>query len=110
MTDKQQPYAIIESGSKQYIVRVGDIIDVELVPLDKDSTFECRQVLFFNNGEKGQIGKPHVANALVRGVVVDDVRGPKVIAYKYKKRKKLRLKHGHRQDYKRIRITELSAK
>lgn len=105
---ENQPYAVIASGGKQYIVKVGDVIDVELISSENEA-FECRDVLFYSDGAKGKVGKPLVAKAVVRGVVMGEVRGPKVIAYKYKKRKKLRLKKGHRQDYTRIRITELVA-
>lgn len=106
---EQQPYAVIQSGSKQYMVQVGDLIDVDC--LGDEKGFECSQVLFYTDGaKKSQAGKPHLAKACVRGEVIGEVRGPKVIAYKYKKRKKCRRKVGHRQYYSRVRITELAIK
>ena len=98
-------YAIIKSGGKQYRVKSGDIIDVELV--NKDKPFECKEVLFYWNGKKAEMGSPILSKASVKGEILREVRGPKVIAYKYKKRKKFRRKVGHRQDYSRIKITEL---
>lgn len=105
--NKESSYAVIQSGGKQYRVSVGDIIDVETLGLAAKSSFECKEVLLHSDGEKKSVGKPLIANALVLGEVVGEVRGPKVIAYKYKKRKKYRRKVGHRQDYTRIKITEL---
>lgn len=102
----ETPYAVIQSGSKQYWVKVGDIIDVEILP-EMKGAFECREVLFYSDGKKCEIGKPHLASASVLGEVLGEVKGPKVIAYKYKKRKKLRHKVGHRQTYHRVKITEL---
>lgn len=102
------PYAVIESGSKQYIVRVGAIIDLELLPLAKSASFESRNVLFFTDGNQISVGKPHLSDVVVRGEVLTEARGPKVISYKYKKRKKYRRKVGHRQTYTRVRITELT--
>lgn len=105
--EEKHPYAVIASGGKQYIVKVGDIIDLERVPLEEKATFECREVLFYTDGNNAQMGQK-LSKAIVRGEVINEVRGPKVIAYKYKKRKKYRLKHGHRQTYTRVRITELA--
>lgn len=99
-------YAIIKTGGKQYIVRSGDVIDVEL--LHTTGNVEFKEVLLFNDGKQSKVGAPFVANAIVKGEVVDEVRGPKVISYKYKKRKNYRRKVGHRQHYTRVKITELT--
>jgi len=101
-------YAIIRSGSKQYRVKPGDVIDVELLDAEKKGNIEFKDILFYTDGSQGKVGAKALANALVKGEVLDLVRGPKVIAYKYKKRKKYRRKVGHRQHYTRVRITELA--
>ncbi len=100
-------YAIIESGSKQYRVEEGDIIDVELLEAGKDGKVELKNVLFLQKESSVKIGSPFVKNSVVHAELVGEVRGPKVVAYKYKKRKGYRRKVGHRQDYLRIKITAI---
>ncbi len=101
-------YAIIQTGSKQYRVKAGDVIDVELLDAEKSGNIEFAEVLLFHDGKVAQIGAPTVSNVVVRGEVLDQVRGPKVIAYKYKKRKGYHRKVGHRQNYTRVKITEFA--
>jgi len=100
-------YAIIKTGSKQYRVSAGDVIDVELLEGEKNSKIEFSEVLFLSDANQAQVGAPTIAGATVVGEVIDQVRGPKVIAYKYKKRKNYRRKVGHRQNYTRVKITEV---
>lgn len=104
-----EPYAIIQTGSKQYEVRQGDIIDVELldnVSQDQEVVFE--NVLFTFDGSRASVGTPVVANALVKGTLLGEVRGEKVVAYKYKRRKNYHRKTGHRQNYLRVKISSLT--
>lgn len=101
-------YAIIKAGSKQYRVSPGDVIDIELLEGEKGSQIELKDVLYSMSDKGSKVGAPFVAGAVVRAEVVDQVRGPKVIAYKYKQRKRsTRRKVGHRQNYTRIKITEV---
>ncbi len=101
-------YAIIQSGGKQYRVSAGDVIDVELLSGEKGSKVRFEDVLFHQNENGSKIGSPALADVVVHGEVIDFVRGPKIIAYKYKKRKRsTRRKVGHRQDYARVKITEV---
>lgn len=102
-------YAIIKTGGKQYRVSKGDVIDVELLGVEKDGKVAFSDVLLVHDGKKAKIGTPNVKGATINGIVVDEVRGPKVISYKYKKRKNYRRKVGHRQDYTRVKITEFAA-
>lgn len=101
-------YAIIETGGKQYRVEKGDVIDVELLEV-KEGKVEFNQVVFVHNDTSPKVGCPHVAKSIVRGELVGEVRGPKVLAFKYKRRKGIRSKIGHRQDYSRVKITEIVA-
>lgn len=106
MTEK---YAIIKTGSKQYRVKAGDVIDVELLSdAEPKKSIDFTDVLLFHDGKEAKLGAPTVANAIVKGEVMDQVRGPKVVAYKYKKRKNYRRKVGHRQNYTRVKITEFA--
>jgi large subunit ribosomal protein L21 len=102
-------YAIIKTGNKQYRVKAGDVIDVELLNAEKNGKIEFTDVLLFHDGKEAKVGAPAVSNIVVRGEVLDLVRGPKTIAYKYKKRKNYRRKVGHRQNYTRIKITEFAS-
>lgn len=102
-------YAIIETGGKQYRVETGDIIDVELLEPVSDGKVEFKHVLFINNGSAVKIGSPHIAKSQVVGELIQEVKGPKVIAFKYKRRKGIRRKVGHRQRYSRVKITDIVA-
>jgi len=100
-------YAIIETGGKQYRVEEGDVIDVELLGIEKNGKVEFKNVLLLNTGSAAKVGKPHVDGCIVHGELMQEVRGPKVISFKYKKRKNYRRKVGHRQNYSRVKITEI---
>ena len=100
-------YAIIATGSKQYKVKEGDVIDVEL--LSQTGNIEFKNIILLNNGNENIVGAPYVQNATVSGEAVDTVKGPKVIAYKYKKRQNYRRKVGHRQKYTRVKITGIKS-
>ncbi|OGN61754.1 MAG: 50S ribosomal protein L21 [Chlamydiae bacterium RIFCSPHIGHO2_12_FULL_27_8] len=99
-------YAIIQTGSKQFKVEEGNIIDVELLDLPEGKV-EFKEVLLFNDGSKITIGDPIVKNCIVSADIIEEIKGPKVITYKYKKRKNFRKKKGHRQQYTKVKITEI---
>lgn len=101
-------YAIIETGGKQYRVEKDDVIDVELLENEKGGKIVFKNVLFLNNGSASKVGTPYVSKSSVTGELVDQVKGPKVIAFKYKRRKGIRRKVGHRQKYSRVKITEIA--
>lgn len=102
-------FAIIEAGGKQYRVQRGDVIDVERREVEgkkvRKVTFE--RVLMVTGEGGTRVGDPVLGGARVTGVLVDEVRGPKVIVFKQKKRKGYRRKNGHRQDLMRIRIQDI---
>ncbi|WP_375793597.1 50S ribosomal protein L21 [Chlamydia sp. 12-01] len=102
-------YAIIQTGSKQYQVTEGDVIDVELLDGISEEQQEVvfDQVLFTFDGSKVSLGTPTVKNAVVKGQLLSRVRGEKVVAYKYKRRKNYHRKIGHRQNYLRVKISNL---
>jgi large subunit ribosomal protein L21 len=102
-------YAIIESGGKQYRVEKGDTIDIELLDSPKNGKVEFKNVLFIHNGSAVKVGTPIVAKGVVHGELLQEVRGPKVISFKYKKRKNIRKKVGHRQRYSRVKIMDIVA-
>lgn len=102
-------YAIIETGGKQYKVKKGDVIDIELLNDTEKKQFAFDQVLFINDGATVKIGQPRVTAYKVIGEIIDQVKGPKVVAYKYKQRKNYRRKVGHRQSYSRVKIVDITS-
>ncbi len=102
-------YAIVATGGKQFRVEKGDIIDIELLETEEGKNFNFSDILFFHDGKSGFVGLPKLEKFTVTGEIIGDSTGPKVIAYKYKRRKNYRRKVGHRQKYSRVKITELKA-
>ncbi|MCH1429208.1 MAG: 50S ribosomal protein L21 [Chlamydiales bacterium] len=107
MTEKKS-YVIIETGGKQYRVTQGDVIDVELLEGAKDDNIEFEKILFFSDGKDVKVGAPYLDKSSVKAVILDEVKGPKVYAFKYKRRKSCHRKVGHRQKYSRVQINEIS--
>ena len=102
-------YAIISDRSNQATVRVGDEILCDLMgDAERGSTITFDEVLLVG-GEGGvKIGKPTVAGAKVTGEVVGLHRGEKLVVFRFKRRKNIRVKRGHRQSYTRVRITDIT--
>ncbi len=100
-------YAIIQTGGKQYRVAEGDLIDVEKLDVEagKDAQLE---VLMFADGDKVQVGSPLLAGAAVTAEVVDQFKGDKVIAFKFKRRKGYHRTVGHRRLLTRLKIKSIS--
>ncbi len=100
-------YAIVQTGGKQYRVAEGDLIDVEKLNVEagRDTTLE---VLFFADGDKVSLGSPLLAGASVTAEVVDQHKGEKVIAYKYKRRKGYHRTVGHRRQLTKLKIKTIS--
>ncbi len=100
-------YAIIETGGKQYRVEEGDELDVEL--LETDTNFKFEKVLLVHDGKGAKIGAPYLNTCAVHAEVIGETKGPKVIAFKYKRCKNYRRLVGHRQKYSRVKITKIAA-
>ncbi len=97
-------YAIVETGGKQYKVRVGQTLDVELLDANAGDTVELGRVLVVSGDEGVQVGTPVLESAKVSATVVDHVRGPKLTIFHYRPKQRYRVKTGHRQDYTRVKI------
>jgi large subunit ribosomal protein L21 len=104
---KKDMYAIIRSGGKQYRVKKGSVIDVELLKDSLGSEVEFKDLLFVHNGDNALVGGPHVSGYVVKGEHVEVVSGPKVTSVKYIPGNHRR-KFGHRQHYSRVKITEVA--
>ena len=84
------------------------MIDVELLKEEAAGKVAFDHVLFLSDLSEVKIGSPYVEGGIVRGEVLQEIKGPKTLAYKYKKRKGYRKKKGHRQRYLKVKITEIS--
>jgi len=101
-------YAIIQTGGKQYRVEKGDIIDVELLGETPEKSVEFKEIIILNDGKETKVGLPSIEKCTVKGEILAETLGPKVIAYKYKRRKNYHRKRGHRQKYSRVKITDIA--
>ncbi len=102
-------YAVIKTGGKQYRVAENDVLEVEKLDGEAGTTIEFTEVLMVGEGEDVKVGKPMIAGAKVTAELVGQTRGPKLIAFKKRRRKNSRRKKGHRQDLTKVRITGIMA-
>ena len=102
---KSPMYAVIQTGGKQYKVAVGDVIHVEKLntEIGEETAFDCLMV----GGDNPRVGNPVVEGAVCRAAVRAQVKGRKITVYKYKAKKNVRRKLGHRQPYTRLEITAI---
>jgi large subunit ribosomal protein L21 len=103
-------YAIIQSGGRQFRVQTGDVIDVELLDVEAGQQTVFEEVLLAADDAGVKIGEPLLKGAKVTAEVVEDVRkAPKVVSYKFKRRKGYHRTVGHRQKHTRVKIGEIKA-
>ena len=102
-------YAVLKTGGKQYRVAEGDVLFVEKLTAEVDSTVELTEILAVSNGETLTVGKPMVEGAKVVAKVVSQGKAKKVIVFKYKRKKDYRKKNGHRQPYTKLLIEKIEA-
>jgi len=100
-------YAVIEVGAKQYVVKKDDIIEVEKQDVGEDEEIILNKVLLVSKDKKVEIGQPYLKDALVRAVVLKQLRAKKVVSFKYRRRKSSHWKKGHRQQLTRLKIKEI---
>lgn len=101
-------YAIFEDGGKQYKVKEGDALLVERRDLAEGQTeITFSDVLMLGEGADAVIGMPHVAGASVTARVTDELKTPKVVTIKHRRRKGYKLKRGHRQTMLRVEIAAI---
>ena len=102
-------YAVIQTGGKQYRVSEGDVIEVEKLDVEAGADAKFEQVLLVSDGAGISIGSPLVSGAAVTAEVVEQTKAPKVIAFKYKRRKGYHRTVGHRRQITRLKIKTISA-
>jgi large subunit ribosomal protein L21 len=99
-------FAVFKTGGKQYRVAAEDLLQVDKIKGERGEIVEFGEVLVVG-GDSIMLGAPTVAGATVAAEVVDQGRGPKIIAFKKRRRKNSRRKRGHRQEFTLLRITEI---
>ncbi len=102
-------YAVLETGGKQYRVAAGDTLEIERLTVEAGQPVTFDRVLLVNADGKLNVGTPTVASATVLADVVEHKRGPKLIAFKMKRRKGYHRTVGHRQELTVVKIKEIKA-
>ena len=102
-------FAVIETGGKQYRVQAGDVLDVELLPIEgkeREKIVFDRVLLVYGEGGT-RVGNPVLPGARVEAELLHDTRGPKVRIFKKVRRKGYKRQGGHRQDYLKVRVQNI---
>lgn len=99
-------YAVVEINGKQYRAEKGATLTVDRFDAEKGSALSLDKVLLLS-GDTVKVGSPYVAGATVKAVVQDEIKGDKVVVFKYKPKKDYRRKAGHRQRYTVLKVEEI---
>jgi len=102
-------FAIVEDGGKQYKAVIGSTIDVDHFIAEIGEQVDLERVLLVVDDEDVTVGTPLVQGAKVQASVVSQVKGDKVVVFKYKPKQRYRVKTGHRQKYTRLMIESIEA-
>jgi len=100
-------YAVIKTGGKQYRVKQGDKLDVEKLEAAVDSEITFNEVLLRGEGDSVTIGTPFIVGGSVTAKVIDQFRGPKGVAFKFKRRKGFHKTIGFRRHMTKLEITSI---
>ena len=101
-------FAVIETGGKQYKIQNDDVIFIEKLAVEQDSSVDFK-VIALDNGDGLKIGTPYVEGATVTGKVLKNGKGKKITVFTYKSKKSEKRKMGHRQPYTKVQITAINA-
>ncbi|PID79283.1 MAG: 50S ribosomal protein L21 [Clostridiales bacterium] len=101
-------YAIIETGGKQYRVTEGDVVFVEKLAVEAGDKVDFDKVVAVSNDAGLTVGTPYVEGAKVAASVVKNGKAKKVLMMRYKPKKDVRVKRGHRQPYTQVKIESIS--
>ena len=101
-------YAVVECGGKQYKAVEGGTIEVDRFSAEVGEQVDLERVLLFVDGEQVSVGTPVVEGVKIQATVVAQIKGPKLIVFRYKPKKRIRVKTGHRQKYTRLQIDTIA--
>jgi large subunit ribosomal protein L21 len=102
-------FAVIKTGGKQYVVKEGDVLQVEKLGVEAGHRILLDQVLLIEDGGITLIGTPLLEKAVVRAEVIRNLKGEKILVFKKKRRKQFRRTRGHRQPLTELRIEKIIA-
>jgi large subunit ribosomal protein L21 len=97
-------FAIVESGGKQFRAVEGSTIDVDRLPVEAGKKFDLSRVLLMADGDEVMVGTPTLSGIHVKATVVDHLKGPKLTSFRYRPKKRIRVKGGHRPQFTRLMI------
>jgi len=100
-------FAIVEKGGKQYRAVEGQSIEVDRLPVEAGKQFNIERVLLLADGDDVMVGTPTVDGIEVKVTVVEHFKGPKLISFKYRPKKRIRVKGGHRQQFTRLMVDSI---
>lgn len=100
-------YAIVECGGKQYRAVEGSTLEVDLMEAEVGQSVDLGSVLLLVNDEQIAVGAPVVGGVKVSTTVVGHVKGPKIVVFRYRPKKRYRVKTGHRQQYTRLQVNSI---
>ena len=101
-------YAIVQAGSKQFTIKKGDVIDVDLIEAQEGQEVDLSEVLLISSDDGSvRVGAPFVPGCVVKAEYISEVKGKKITSLKYKKRKNEYRKFGHRQRYSQLKIVDI---
>ncbi len=101
---KRKNYAIAEIAGKQVILEPGKKLRVPKLKLEEGAEYKADKILYLRNGDDVTVGQPYLKDNAIKTTVVSHDRDKKVIVFKKKRRKRYKVKKGHRQDYSVIEV------
>ncbi len=107
-TQQKETYAIVEASGKQFWLQPNRYYDLDRCQAEVNDVLTIEKVLLVNDGKDLKLGKPYVKDAKVEIKVLEHRRGPKIIVYKMRPKKKTRRKNGHRQELTRVLVQSIS--
>ena len=102
-------FAVIETGGKQYKVEPESVIRVEKLEGEKGDEITMENILALESKGEMKVGSPYVKDARVKAEIVSQGKGKKIVVFKYKPKKRIRVKSGHRQPYTTLKVKEIIA-
>jgi large subunit ribosomal protein L21 len=101
-------YAVVKTGGREYRVSKGDLIRIEKLEGKVGDQVELKEVLMVSKEGEAQFGTPHLTDVVIKGEIVQEGKGEKVLTYKMKRRKNYRRFKGHRQTYTYLKVNDIS--
>ena len=101
-------YAVVKTGGKEYRVSKGELIRVEKIEGNVGDQVTLKDVLMVSKEGETRLGTPLLANVVIQGEIVQEIKGKKVLTYKMKRRKNYRRFKGHRQTYTYLKVNDIA--